>query len=89
MAIEKKENQIKKYNLTSPAQVVIVAKLVKNYIVENKLFAEIAGKNYVMVEGWQFAGGLLGFYPRVVEVKELSDNRWLAHTNCFCKIIKT
>jgi hypothetical protein len=31
-----------------------------------------------MVEGWQFAGGLLGMLPNVAEVKEISPNKWLA-----------
>ena len=32
----------------------------------------IKGKNYVHVDGWQFAGGMLGIFPIVAEVKDLS-----------------
>jgi hypothetical protein len=55
-----------------------MAVILRNYIVKNKLYAPIAGKNYVMVEGWQFAGGLLGLFPRIAEVNQIAPNKWLA-----------
>ena len=68
----------KTYAIDKPFQMVQMATLLKEHIVKNELYASIAGKNYVMVEGWQFAGGLLGMFPRVVEVKELAPNKWMA-----------
>jgi len=72
---------IRKYNLDKPTQMVTMSKILKKYIVDNKLYAEIVGRNYVMVEGWQFAGGLLGFFPRVVSVENIGDKtevKWMA-----------
>jgi len=72
---------IKRYNLDQPTQMVVMSKILKKYIVDNNLYAPIAGRNYVMVEGWQFAGGLLGFFPRVVSVENIGDKtevKWMA-----------
>lgn len=60
------------YNLNKPAQVASMAKVLKQHIIEHKLYTPIAGKNYVMVEGWQFAGGIMGIFPKVKEVENLS-----------------
>jgi len=76
--IIKKEQVLKRYDFNKPEQVVKMATTLKTYIVKQKLFANIKGKNYVMVEGWQFAGGLLGYLPRIEEVKDLGGNKWLA-----------
>lgn len=75
--IPKKE--IQKYSINSPAKMVYMAKTLKKHIIDNNLYVEIVGKNYVMVEGWQFAGGLLGLLPRIAKVKCLGDNKWFAH----------
>ena len=74
---------IRKYNLNSPAQMTKMANTLKAYVVKNKLYVEIKDKNYVMVEGWQFAGGLLGFSPDIVEVKNMTPDgtknyKWFA-----------
>ena len=45
---------------------------IKKYIVENKLFVDIQGKNYVYVEGWQFMGGMLGIEAIPVALENLS-----------------
>ena len=85
--------EIRKYNLSSPAQIVRMAKIVKDYVNKNKLSVPITTKNkrtgevttrdYVMVEGWQFAGGLLGFSPEVVMVEDRTPDgtknyKWFA-----------
>ena len=85
MAIQDVKKQIRKYNIDKPTQVIQMAKTLKEYIIKNNLYAEIAGKNYVMVEGWQFAGGLLGLFPKVVDVKDLGENKWLAHVEIINK----
>ena len=70
----KNENKgIVKYELNEPAEVAKMAIVVKEHIVKQNLFTPIVGKNYVQVEGWQFAGGLLGLFPRVVSVENLSS----------------
>ena len=69
------------YSLTSPKQMTELAGVLKNHIVKNKLYTTIVGKNYAHVEGWQFAGGMMGLFPRVVEVTDLSKGvefKWSA-----------
>lgn len=78
---ESQEVAIKSYDLQKPEKVAEMAKVLKTHIVKHNLYTAIQGKNYVNVEGWQFAGGMLGIMPRVVEVKDLSTDseiKWLA-----------
>jgi|SRR3990167_2343761 len=59
-------------SLTSPQAVQKFANQLKEFIVANKLYSEIQGKNYAHVEGWQFAGMATGQYPRVTKLDDLS-----------------
>jgi hypothetical protein len=73
----------KTYELNEPSQVIEMARVLKEYIVENELYVPITGKNYVMVEGWCVAGFLIGLFPRVVKVENISpetggEKKWLA-----------
>lgn len=71
----------KKYELDKPAQMSGMAIALKRYIIAENLYTNIVGKNYVHVEGWQYAGGLLGTYPRVVAIENLStvqEMKWKA-----------
>lgn len=73
--------KIENYDLAQAGQMVDMSKLLKLHIIEQKLFTPIAGKNYVQVEGWQFAGGLMGLYPRIISVENLSNQeeiKWKA-----------
>lgn len=69
---------IRNYELAKPGQMKMMASVLKDYIRKNDLSVTIANRQYVMVEGWQFAGGLMGLNPRIVDVKELGANRWMA-----------
>ena len=60
-------------NLVNPQDVIGFAGDLKKLIVENKLYTDIRGKNYVNVEGWQIAGAFTGLYPVVEAVENLSD----------------
>src|SRR3990167_102066 len=72
----KNELAIKKsYELGNPEQVAEMATILKSHVVKHKLFSMIVGKAYVQVEGWQFAGGLLGMFPRVVSISNLSKDK--------------
>jgi len=73
-------NEIQKraYELDKPLQMAKMANLVKSYVVKNNLYVPIVGKNYVMVEGWQFAGGMMGLFPRVVKVENIGTMKWMA-----------
>lgn len=66
--IATKQEQIE---LTSPNQILDFATQLKSMIVQNKLFTNIKGKNYVNVEGWQIAGAFTGTFPVVEKVEEL------------------
>jgi len=66
------------YELDKPQQVVKMAVILKDYIVKNNLSVKIVNRDYVMIEGWQFAGGLMGLSPRIVKVEKLDDMKWLA-----------
>lgn len=69
------------YELSQPLQMVAMSTVLKKHIVDQKLYTAIVGKNYAHVEGWQFAGGLMGMFPRVVSVENLSNGsevKWKA-----------
>ena len=67
------------YAIDRPMQMAKMATLLKSHILKNNLFVPIMGKNYVMVEGWQFAGGMVGLFPRVAKVEQLEPGKWMAH----------
>ena len=74
-------NDIRKYDLLAPNQMAAMSKVLQNHISKQGLSTNIAGKNYTQVEGWQFAGGLLGYMPKVVTVENLSsgtEKKWRA-----------
>jgi hypothetical protein len=79
--IKKQNTELKQYDLNDVKGLTQLANTLKRHIVDNNLFTPIQGKNYVQVEGWQFAGGLLGLIPRVVRLEDISregEKRWLA-----------
>lgn len=59
--------------LTNPNNILEFATNLKQLIVQNKLYTDIRGKNYVNVEGWQIAGAFTGTFPIVEKVENLSD----------------
>jgi len=59
--------------LSSPSDIMAFATNLKDLIIQNKLFTNIKGKNYVNVEGWQIAGAFTGTFPIVEKVEDLSD----------------
>lgn len=59
--------------LTSPSDIMSFATNLKKMIIDNKLYTDICGKNYVNVEGWQIAGAFTGTFPVVEAVEDLSD----------------
>lgn len=68
-----KEIQIKSYDICKPTELADMAKTLKYHIVKHKLYVDVGGgKNYVYVEGWQFAGGLIGVVAQVVNVEDVS-----------------
>lgn len=68
------------FNLDKIEDMSSLSTVLKTHIVKNKLYTTITGKNYAHVEGWQFAGGLLGLVPKVSKVENLSsgsETKWL------------
>lgn len=63
-------------NLTNPSDIMAFATNLKELIVQNKLFTDIRGKNYVNVEGWQIAGAFTGVFPIVEKVENLSEGNF-------------
>lgn len=55
-------------NVNSRSSLTEFAGELKMFIVKQKLFSEIKGKNYVNVEGWEFAGMATGISPIVKSV---------------------
>ena len=83
--MEKTLTTRKTYEIDKPQQMIKMANVLKAHIVKNNLYAVIAGKNYVMVEGWQFAGGLMGLFPRITKVESIGPNKWLAQAEIVSK----
>lgn len=67
--------KLKEYDMAAPQEMADMALVLKNHVVKQKLYSNIKGKNYAHVEGWQFAGGLMGLYPRVLQVENLSTDK--------------
>lgn len=77
---------LKQYSIDKPAEIVAMATVLKTHIVAYNLYTNISNKNYVHVEGWQFAGFLLGIYSRVESIENLSTAsviKWKATVNLY------
>jgi len=61
-------------SLSNPQSLQAYSVDLKKFIVDMKLFTPIQGKNYVNVEGWQFAGMSMGLLA-IVEVCERMDRK--------------
>ena len=57
--------------LSNPAALMNFSKGLKDFIVKQRLYTPIGGKNYVNIEGWQYAGGNLGLIPVVESCERL------------------
>lgn len=78
MESKTKEVSIKEnYSFDKIKDMTAMALVLKKHVVGHKLYSNIKGKNYVQVEGWAFAGGLMGLTPKVVKVENLSNGQEL------------
>lgn len=77
MANKEPKKAIQRYDIGNPSKMTSMAVVLKQHVVKNKLYTTIADRNYAHVEGWQFAGGLLGLFPKVVSVENLSTGQEL------------
>jgi hypothetical protein len=71
--IEKKN--IQTYDIANSYETLHLAQDLARFIEENKLFHHIQGKEYVNVEGWQYAGARLGILPVIEELNDISNER--------------
>ena len=54
-----------------------IATALRKVIIDKELYVDIQGKNYVLVEGWNTLGGMLGVLPVEDWVKEI-EGGWMA-----------
>lgn len=59
-------------NIKSPKAIADFANELKAFIVKQKLYSDVKGKNFVNVEGWQFAGASMGIYPMLEKLEDVS-----------------
>lgn len=70
-------NELQTYTLESPAKTIQLATELGKFIKERGLSSNIKGKDFVQVEGWQFAGSQLGIIPVLIDLTDLSkDNEY-------------
>jgi hypothetical protein len=73
-AVAKTKQELQSYSLSQPNDVVNMAVQLKKFITEQKLVSRIQGKDFVNVEGWQFAGAMLGIVPVIEYSKNISTS---------------
>lgn len=61
-------------DLGSPKSLANFANELKKFVVENELYSNIKGKNFVHVEGWQFAGASMGIFPVMRALENVSTD---------------
>ncbi|KAA6434726.1 hypothetical protein ACD591_05100 [Rufibacter glacialis] len=79
-----KKSKIESYDIARSDETMHLAIDLAKFIKENRLFQNIQGKEYVNVEGWQYAGSRLGILPVVDELINMSDSteiKYLAKVN--------
>jgi hypothetical protein len=67
------KKKVESYDISKSDETMYLAVDLAKFIKENKLFHNIQGKEYVNVEGWQYAGSRLGILPVVKELTNISD----------------
>jgi hypothetical protein len=73
-AVAKNKQELQSYSLAQPNDVISMAVQLKKFITEQKLVSRIQGKDFVNVEGWQFAGAMLGIVPVIEYSKNISTS---------------
>jgi hypothetical protein len=69
-----KKSKIESYDIAKSDETLHLAVDLAKFIKENKLYQNIQGKEYVNVEGWQYAGSRLGILPVVDHVVNISTD---------------
>ena len=74
-----KKSKIESYDIAKSDETMHLAIDLAKFIKENKLYQNIQGKEYVNVEGWQYAGSRLGILPVVEHVINVSTDTELKY----------
>ena len=76
------DNQLTKptYDIVNKDSMLSLSNELAKLIKEKKLSTNIKGKDFVNVEGWQFAGAALGLMPIITETKDLSNEKVIKYT---------
>ena len=67
--------KVESYDIASSADTLDMAKDLARFIKDNKLSTSVQGKDYVNVEGWQYAGSRLGIVPVVEHCINVSSEQ--------------
>lgn len=73
--MNKKNQLMKKEEASDVAKFVGQANQLKDFIVKAGLYSNIKGRNYVNVEGWEFAGVITNLVPMITKVKNISTDK--------------
>ncbi len=68
-----KKAKVESYDISRSDETMHLAVDLAKFIKENKLYQNIQGKEFVNVEGWQYAGSRLGIFPVVEHVINFSN----------------
>ncbi len=66
--------KVESYDIAKSDETLHLAVDLAKFIKENRLYQNIQGKEYVNVEGWQYAGSRLGILPVVEHVVNISTD---------------
>jgi hypothetical protein len=70
---------VESYDIAKSDETLDLAKDLAKFIKENKLSTQVQGKEFVNVEGWQYAGSRLGIVPIVEHVINVSTDQELKY----------
>jgi hypothetical protein len=74
-AAKKAAPRVESYDIAKSDETLDLAKDLAKFIKDNKLSTQVQGKEFVNVEGWQYAGSRLGIVPVVEHVINLSNDQ--------------
>ncbi len=69
-----RKSKVESYDIAKSDETLHLAVDLAKFIKENRLYQNIQGKEYVNVEGWQYAGSRLGILPVVEHVVNISTD---------------
>jgi len=74
-----KKAKVESYDISRSDETLDLAKDLAKFIKDNKLSTTVQGKEFVNVEGWQYAGSRLGIVPIVDHVINVSTEQELKY----------